>query len=190
MTIWIVHGIHTNDCVDWQWEMTEEFAKADMHSQVFSYGYAHAFTTRWQNPGRAQRLAERLENGDVLVGHSNGGDIIHRASWLRPEVILRGVFLFNPALDPDLGLGCEFDFCKVMHNAGDRAVRLAKIFLAHPWGEMGRVGYKGSNPKYENIDTRMLGINNPRCYNGHSGFQGCVPAWTEWMVKVINGNTP
>lgn len=186
--IWIIHGIHQNDSDTWHKEMQRCLTAEGFDVKIFTYGYAYALLTWFQNPIRARKLAEKLHNGDVVIGHSNGCDIIQRASNLRPFMHLKGAFFFNPALDPDATLGCSFDYVKVIHNSGDVAVKIAKLFPAHPWGEMGAVGYQGiSWWKYQNINSFDPGLPLERRYYGHSGFQRSIPAWSRWIAKVING---
>ena len=91
-----------------------------------------------------RRISEYARFGDHVVAHSNGC----RLCWdmLDGGFHFGHLFWFAPALDADLTLrDCCFRHLDVFANPHDKALLVAGMLPGHPWGAMGRVGYKGRN---------------------------------------------
>lgn len=153
--------------------------------EAFTYGYV-PFT--WQitrsNPKIAKRLAGRCEYWAdqgykvIITNHSNGATITRIATEIHGAPIWR-VLSIHPALTKTLHPCETADKVIVVHNEGDSAVVAGKWlsaivrrltpnrYRARPWGEMGKVGYKGDAPNVQNIDTGDATIFEPTAH-GHS----------------------
>jgi hypothetical protein len=121
------------------------------------YGNLLAVQTRFWNPGIAERLAKEVRPGDILVGHSNGCCLWMRALMLGAPAA--GAVFLNPALKDDIAIPPYLRFLHVYYNDDDGAVpwaqRPAKWMhvLTDPlWGDMGRDGYKGADPRVVSVD--------------------------------------
>lgn len=143
--------------------------------QVFEYNTGWRFLSgiRFGHERRAKRLARMIQPGDLLIGHSDGCNIINRACWhlaASGEHKPAAVVYLNPALDRDTQLAPQVQGALVFHTRSDNVLWLAQKLPLHPWGGMGRYGYRENNPtyqdsRYNNIAYEHLAIDAP----GHSG---------------------
>lgn len=177
--IFIVHGIHTNDDAKWMFRFAEAFSRAGLDPQVWTYGYAYALTTRWENGGRAQALRDLILPGDIVLGHSNGGALIWLAAQLGAPI--GGAVLLNPALDSDKALAEHVPWVNLYPNRHDIAVKFAKIFCKHPWGAQGRDGLSVYDPRYRTFFTDSAQPNVPAVF-GHSSVLVSEP----WLSHIIS----
>ena len=139
----------------------------------FKPGWRGLLGVRLGNKRRAQNLAKLIEPGDLLIGHSDGCNLIdkacHELSSLGSETV--DCVYFNAALDRDTALSKIVSKCLVFHTESDNTVRVSKWLALHPWGEMGRKGYKAAHPslhdkRYINCSYESLGHYDL----GHSGI--------------------
>ena len=135
-------------------------------------GWRGLLAVRTTNKRRAQQLSKLIQPGDLLIGHSDGCNLIdqacHELSSFHPGKV--DCVYFNPALDRDTALSPIVDNCLVFHTPSDRVVWLSKHLLWHPWGQMGRKGYKATraalnDPRYVNVSYESLNHHQL----GHSG---------------------
>lgn len=139
----------------------------------FDTGWRGLLGVRFGNAKRAQKLARLIEPGDILVGHSDGCNLINQAAWkyaASAKACPFCVVYFNPALDTDTDLAPQVKGALVFYTDSDRVVQIAAALPWHPWGAMGRVGYKPADEawrdtRYENCAYEHLGIHKV----GHSG---------------------
>jgi len=125
---------------------------------MMNYGHFTLIETRFKNDGVAKRLSKAVTHAKeggfrvIVVGHSNAGSIIHRASNKYPCPIDKAV-LINPALRAKLAPGECIKSVDVWHSPSDKAVKFAKwIPFRRAWGEMGSVGYQGDDPRITNYN--------------------------------------
>ena len=135
---------------------------------IVNYGHTGLMETRFKNPKIAKKIAvitRAIKKSDpnrriVLVGHSNGGAIIHIATNAYGAIADEVVYI-NPALEKHLSPGDNVKKCQVWYSPSDKPVkwarRLSKIipkrwFNARPWGEMGAVGYVGDDLRITNFN--------------------------------------
>lgn len=146
--------------------LAELFIEQGFDARIWTYGYAYALLTRWQNPGRAHALKELLLPGDIVVGHSNGGAL----AWMAAELgaPLGGAVLINPALDSDKALPEHVPWINLYPNRHDRAVGWAKLFGDHPWGSQGRDGLAVQDSRYLTRFTDEEGPDGEPVVWGHS----------------------
>jgi hypothetical protein len=131
---------------------------------------ANLISVRMGNEKRAAALAQKIQTGDLLVGHSNGCLLISMACWMLAQLEeTQGVrvVLFNPAMDVDTPLSPVISRALVFHTKSDRTVWSAKLLRGHRWGEAGRVGLRGiSSYKIHNCAYETLGFEDLK----HSGI--------------------
>ena len=169
-TAHILHGIHVTDPSGSVGKLKPYFEEVGFEQViVHSYGYIFALSilpnaARWKNPKIVEKILPQIEDGDIVVGHSNGGTV----AWMLAErgAPFCGAVLINPALDADAALAPQVKWAQVYHNEGDGVVWWSKFLISHPWGEQGRVGYTGSRKGYTNFDTKT---ENPPA-TGHLGI--------------------
>lgn len=138
----------------------------------FQPGWRGLVGVRVSNKRRAQQLAKLIRPDDLLIGHSDGCNLIdmacHELTSFNPSKV-KCVY-FNPALDRDTALSPIVEKCLVFHTESDRIVWISRHLLFHPWGEMGQKGYKAirqnlHDDRYRNIAYEALSHHQL----GHSG---------------------
>ena len=184
--ILIVHGIHTRDSAGWMDRFVDAFRDAGWDASKWTYGYVYAVLTRWQNPGRAEKLAATIRRGDVVLGHSNGCCLAWMAAKLGAPI--GGAILLNPALDTDKVMAKQVPWVNLYPNRHDHAVPFAGFFPRHPWGPQGRDGISVKDGRYRLFFTDE-GIPNrvPRV-KGHSGVlePGNIEPWAARIIADAN----
>ena len=151
-TVHILHGIHVSQPYKSIGKLKLYFEKAGFNNVVVhKYGYAFAVLSRWKNPKRARKLFPLIENGDIVVGHSNGCTLIDMLTEMGAPI--SGAVLINPALDADKALASQVRWVHVYFNGGDSVVWWSKLLIAHPWGKQGKIGYTGEDSRYSNFDS-------------------------------------
>lgn len=169
----LVHGFNVRDEGKGTTDgLRPYFEGAGFTVAEFDTGWRGLAGVRWGNAKRGRRLARMIRNGDLLVGHSDGCNLINLASWHLSGSSLRkpaAVIYLNPALDRDTQLAPQIVGALVFATRSDRIVQIASWLRWHPWGDMGRVGYIDKpiyhDPRYTNTDYEHLGIQQA----GHSG---------------------
>ena len=165
---WLVHGFNVHDngaaTVDRLRPYLEAlgWAVCDV-----DYGWRGLIGVRLGNRETARELAERVDDGDVAIGHSNGGCIC----WMACQMMaaLRRVVLVNPALDRDAVWPAHVHQVQVWHASSDVPTLWSEVLVAHPWGAMGRHGGAGeiyANHDEDAIASEQLGA---PVELGHSG---------------------
>lgn len=180
MKVHLIHGIHTSQPGGTVAKLKPFFEGAGYEVVVHNYGYAHALTARFINPFRAIWLATKIEDGDVVVGHSNGCTL----AWMISNKYRNnlGLVYINPALDDDAE-SYNSKWVNVYFNKGDEVVHWSKLLFAHPWGEMGRVGYTGlENDEVLNVDC---GVTGAWAVHGHSDLFSDYNI-VYWGPRIVN----
>jgi len=169
----LVHGYNVRDEGKGSTDgLRSHFEGAGFTVIEFDTGWRGLAGVRWGNAKRARRLARMIRPGDLLVGHSDGCNIINLASWHLSGSSLKkpaAVVYLNPALDRDTQLAPQIVGALVFATRTDRIVQIASWLRWHPWGDMGRVGYRDKpiyqDGRYTNTAYEHLGILRA----GHSG---------------------
>jgi len=127
-------------------------------------GFRFLIGVRLFNGRRAKKLASMIQPGDVLIGHSDGCNIITMACKLLakrggfPHMSLPCVF-YNPALDKDTWQHATVKKVLVFHTRSDKPVLFSKFLPFHNWGEQGRIGYFGPQwYLHKNVEYDRLGF--------------------------------
>ena len=124
---------------------------------VFRMGWMEIVQVYTQNKRHAKRLAEAARNAKlndrsqpvIALGHSNGCAVIHLATTLYDAPIDKIAYL-NPALEKQLAPGEQVQCVDVWYSPSDTPVKWARWLPKHVWGEMGRTGYVGDDPRMIN----------------------------------------
>ncbi len=163
----LIHGIHTSrEDVSTPERLIPELLDDDYNETdivVHEYGYALGITSRWANQERAEKIALLIEPGDKIIAHSNG--CLITLLMLEIGILPSGITLLQPALDVDTIFPPGSYWINVFFNSEDKATLMARLFLwfHHPYGAMGRYGYKGNDSRIINYDTiKLCGV------GGHS----------------------
>lgn len=172
--IHLAHGIHTSPHSRRLFDMRNYIeAGAEMPVVYHEYGNIYGVQTRWVNPGIAERLGAEVGYGDILVGHSNGCAIWKRALDL--GVPASGFVCLNAALKDDIGVPIQLRWMHVYYNRHDEIVPLTnfpvlrKIAFDPLWGDMGRDGYTGKDPRVAQWDCGARDDDLPDL-EGHSSI--------------------
>lgn len=171
--IHLIHGINTKDPYSNIGKLEQPLLDAGYETNVYSYGKVRFWQARFKNKDIATKLSTIIYPDDVLIGHSNGCEIIRRI--LDDGTKCKGVILINPALNRDTVFGPGCDFIHVYHNHGDWVVALSRLLLLHPWGDMGRGGYTGTDQRVRNFNTAPLVKGHSEPFNS-----------SEWISRMIN----
>lgn len=112
----------------------------------FNYGWMLAKSLR--NKGIAERIVyfvdfwHRVTGQKVVgIGHSNGGELLWRASQMTEW--LQGLVLINAALDEDIKFPDTLDFVHNWYSPSDHAVGFAQWIPGNKWGNLGGQAYTG-----------------------------------------------
>lgn len=125
-----------------------------------------------------------------IVAHSHGCLLTARMMELGGTNTFRNVILFAPALD-QVWIWPRNAFARmwVIHNARDRAVRIARLFPGnHPWGAMGAHGWQAATPPGE--DHRVTNVRDDHrgtlWQRRHSHyFRDELSKWAAWVIKRL-----
>lgn len=160
LIVLLVHGFNVEDPERTIGGLGKHLRDRGHEVHKFCYGHAGFMDVRFANENIAHALVSqvrsmrRLAGGVevVPVGHSNGCALIQRAAALQEEPLFTRVVYLSPALNNKAELPPLVTKCTVMHNTGDRVVSLGSLIPFHSWGNMGRVGYRGIDVRYDNVD--------------------------------------
>ena len=121
----------------------------------FDYPWTFVIGSYLWNGSRAQRLADLVEPGSIVIGHSNGCAIANEASFLTTNI--SKLVYINPALDVDRTCGPGVKAVDVWYSENDNAVWLAQWLPWSTWGAMGRYGYQGPDARYMSFNEVGMG---------------------------------
>jgi len=164
ITVHLVHGFNVKNLG----ATTTDKLRTHFESRGFlvretNFGYRGLFGVRFGNDKRAEQLAAEIKPGDILVGHSDGCNLICMALWILNGLGITdqvSTVFFNPALDRDTPMPAIVKSALVFHTKSDKVVWFSKLLLWHRWGQMGRLGAVGGvfiNCPYERLGLAGLG---------------------------------
>jgi hypothetical protein len=190
----LIHGIHATRKSATN-QLAPYYRNQGFEVVVHNYGYALAmprFFGDWLNDKRAEKIAKKIEDGDMVVGHSNGTTIFHIIQKKYRKI--SASVLFQPALDNDATF-TGTDRVLVIYNDADDVVEQSRLAWFSSWGNMGRVGYKGEGKNVECWDAKNPPEVPPLPYSGHCGFvetgEAVKRSWGiatgEWLKRKNNG---
>jgi len=113
------------------------------------YGWTGPFQVLFGNGSRARKLLKNYEEGEVLIGHSNGCTIIARAIAMGMPV--KKVIFIHPALDNDWEppKNSAVERIDVFYSKKDKATKWAAKIPFVLWGDMGTVGPSSCNKVFK-----------------------------------------
>jgi len=184
MKVILVHGIHAREGSNnmnalWPWLQRH----LPEHSvMLHEYGFMGFWQARFDNSWQAAVLADKVDDGDVIITHSNGAALAYlavRDYGARPV----GIININPALDRWRTAAVEW--VETIHSKGDRWVWLSQWLPGHIWGDQGRVGYHGLEDNTLNHNAAHFGA--PMAYRGHCGLfeQARIDQWAAFIGQRI-----
>lgn len=156
--VWLIHGIHSKNGGA-PAALAPYFAAAGFEPRVIDYGWATGIFSRFPNGRRAREIAAQVGPEDLLVGHSNGGTLC----WMIQErVPVAGMILIHPALDENKRFP-RARWVDVYHCEKDHVVEASEALgffdlISHPYGRLGRVGYRGPDMHVVSIDDENLTV--------------------------------
>jgi len=160
----LVHGIRDN-VENWQ-GFKQDLIDSGHSVRTFAYPsrWAISYYLPWIRRNDGLRLANFVEDGDNIIAHSNGGNIVQAAihhSWEDGEgVKFDNVFMFSAAATSD-----KMDYpegslnkCYVVYNPKDKALMLGALLPFHCFGSLGLLGFvrtlsKGKDRRFMNIQA-------------------------------------
>jgi len=186
MKMHLIHGIHASRKPATK-QLAPHYRKLGFEVLVHNYGFALALPRSigdWRNEGIATKIAGKISNGDIIVGHSNGCTVAHMIQ--KSHRHLSALILFQPALDNDVAF-TGVDRVLVVYNELDDVVEQSRLARFSSWGNMGRVGYQGPSGNVIEWDSMDPPTLPPHPYSGHCGFveNGAVvlQSWAEATGK-------
>ena len=118
------------------------------------YGYHELIMVRFFYRKAVKRIRAALEQCDLIIGHSNGANYITKALKKHDKPIK--VVYIAPALNRKTKVPeCVTDQY-VFHSNADKPTKWAKLLFKHPWGDMGRKGYNGTDPRVTNLNYNHI----------------------------------
>jgi len=149
-TVHIIHGIKTSKTNNRLAMIKKNLLDVGFRTEeviIHSYGYMpFILSPRLENKKIAEKIAEKIGDGDIIIAHSNGCAIAWEIAEMGAKIY--GAVLINPALDADKVFPHQVKWVHVFYNRDDWVVGLAKYMPFHIWGDQGRIGPKFSDPRY------------------------------------------
>ena len=155
MIVHLLHGIHTSRPSVVQ-SLIPFIHEIGLVVRYPDYGFELALETRRVNPAIVGAMLPYIEEGDVIVGHSNGCALAHDLVVAGAPVA--GLVLINGALDERVVFPPIYpSWAHVYFNEGDTITEIAEIadrlgLVDTHWGEMGHIGYRGTDARVTNFD--------------------------------------
>jgi len=170
MRLHFLHGIHT-ESVSVVQGLIPYLRAAGFQVCYPDYGFILGIETRIVNPIICGSLLPYIEEGDILIGHSNGAAVCYDL-MCRGAPAVGGVFI-NAALERNMIRAPFVKFIDVYYNSGDTITEAAQIAerlgITDPaWGEMGHAGYSGADTSITNVNCGATAGMPVVC--GHSAF--------------------
>lgn len=119
-----------------------------------------------------------------VVAHSWGNLLMARMMELGGSRMFRKCFCFAPAVDSDWIFPIRaFEQMWVIFNRRDRAIWAAEyLFLGqHPWGNMGRVGYRGEDRRIHNRECLAERRDWTDIMHSHYFENGYIQQWATFL---------
>jgi len=153
MRIVLIHGFNDKSGGEDNIDKTKPLLEAlgyEVEKDDADYGYYSLAMVRFRKQSAVLRIISALKDADVVVTYSNGANYAMKAL----KLINRRMLLIHcsPALDAKAEFPEAISYAWVLHIKSDWTVWMAKAIPFSTWGNMGAVGYKGTNPLVTNVD--------------------------------------
>lgn len=186
MKVVLIHGIHAKEGNNNMSELLP-YIRRDLPGvevDLYQYGFMGFWQARWQNNSEAEQFADYLSEDEcIIITHSNGAAITYLAcknNGLKPN----GVININPALDR-WKTSPTARWVLTIHSDQDRWVDLAQWLPFHPWGDQGKVGYKGDAQNTVSLNASEQ--SGAMAYGGHCDLfeRKRIGDWSKLMCNYI-----
>lgn len=164
--IFLIHGIRAKDLgISSMKELRTSLLHRGYLSRLISYGYVLLPISNRRAVEETVRVLDAYANDEVeviLIGYSNGAWTAVQAAEIGCRI--DRLFLISPALHKGHAFPEQIKTIDVFYSETDNIVRIAKWRRrisnwlpwrwgnTHEWGEMGRTGYIGDDPRVINHD--------------------------------------
>ena len=139
------------------------------------YGFFNLLAVRFRKHSAIRRIVKALENADVVISHSNGGNYENKALKLLEHHDRKyRVIRISPALNSKARIPDNIETGHVFYTRTDFWVWISAILPWHPWGRQGWKGYTGK-------DTRIKNWEFTDIVRGHSDW------FADENIKIIAG---
>lgn len=188
MRIACVNGIRSKG--EQTTDLLAERLRADYGHDAFDIDLPvrHTWDLRsWKNLQRdAMAMVDQTQDGDGVVAHSAG--CLQTAYAMGLCRRFSRVVFFGAALNQDWAFPpepCGFDGLTNIHNPHDRALLYGSLLLQHPFGPMGRQGYRGPDRRVVNLPRRRKKLFSKN--HSHYFRPEEIGDWAEWVHNFITG---
>ncbi len=177
--VYLLHGFNVEDGGEGTIGSLRPYLEAagyDVH--LIDYGYMFRARVRLCNDNIARMLASTIEQDSIVIAHSNGCTIAHKATYYGAPI--SNLIYFNPALDNELAPDRQVNSLDVFYSPNDAATSWASWIPFSEWGSMGSTGFKG-------IDSRVANINEEDVTGeemGHSDFAKYPDLFGNMVVTI------
>lgn len=107
---------------------------------------------------RALLVIDAYEPGDAVIAHSFGCLLTITAMKLGAR--FGKVFFFGAAVSQDAEIPPNYEHLYNIHSPSDGALWLGTLLPFHPFGGMGKWGYRGKSPNVTNVEAPGMGHND------------------------------
>lgn len=181
-----MHGIET-DGKNNIFRLTQALRFAGFEVVEYTYEHTSFWDTfsRCKSDNNALGLLNIHQPGDHVIGHSNGGRLIHRAMEIGAE--FAQCYLFAPAFGattawPKLGA----KKINIIFNPRDRAIRLGALVPGHDFGWLGAVGYQGEfDERIHSISDRVSNSVDPNEHSYMFQNPSRLDNWAAYLIKRL-----
>jgi pimeloyl-ACP methyl ester carboxylesterase len=151
-TVLLVHGFADNNGVFTTDKLRPFFEAAGYKVKEVDYDFTELVGVAVCDTRIAKVIAALAPEGCIAVGHSNGCAILQLASTYNAP--FSQLVFISPALDSKAEVGKQVERIHVWYSPLDMPVRIAEIMHLKHWGDMGAVGYTGTDPRFINYNKQ------------------------------------
>ena len=121
------------------------------------YGYYSLLAVRFRKHRAVMRIAQAIQDADIVISHSNGGNYEDKAlKTLEHRDKTYRVIRISPALNAKQRVPENIERGWVFFTRTDKWVWLSGLLRFHSWGRMGQKGFQGDDRRLENRDYSEL----------------------------------
>ena len=158
----LIHGFNVKDGGKKSiGELGPYFTNRDCDVHMRKYGHFTITEARLKNDDVAKQVEQFVKNSVepvILVGHSNGCNIIYLAMKLFKAEPAHTVFI-NPALKRDIRMPPSCKSLDIWHSPSDKPVKWARFLWKSKylnWGAMGTYGPSYEDPRINSYNKEEM----------------------------------
>lgn len=197
MRVHLIHGFNVSDGgAGSVGNLRDYLDRRGIDYVLHDYGWVGPFLLRLRNRKTVEELMHQIQDGDVLVGHSNGCAVCWKLieAGAKPSAVVT----IQPALRRDTLWPSHVKVLNLW-NPSDYAVRAGRLWSdlvsiltpgRHYWGAAGHYGYTSNQPHVEQWCTTdekftvPTGGHSDALRHPHVGYWG--PRITRWIDQVTS----